>query len=227
MSKHYDRVLLVGNIETELILRKTKNGTAVTNFTLTTTESWINKSGETQKYKKWHHIVCWGHKAEEVVNNFKINDTVKVKGSLSYRHYEKDNKSLKVAEIKATDITMWDGSLNEIILIGNVGSDLSLRKTTNNTSVTNFALNTVDTWKNKNNETRLQKKWHRAVCWGKTAEHAVSTISSGSQVLLEGSISYKTYVNAEGVKNNHIAEIKASKLVKWSNSTNDSYDCGE
>jgi len=94
---------------------------------------------------------------------------------------------------------------------------LSLRKTTNNTSVTNFSLSTIEKWRDRNGEIKSHKKWHRTVCWGKTAENAVENIKSGSLVLAEGTISYRTYVNKDGIKNNHIAEMKISQLTKWAN----------
>ncbi len=217
MARNFNKVLLVGTIESEMSLRMTTNGTSVTNFTITTSNNHTNQSGELQTYKKWHHIVCWGKLAEQVVTTFQFGDVVFVEGSMSYRHYEKNNKSLKVAEIKATTVTKWDGSLNKIILVGNIGSDLSLRKTTNNTNVTNFSISTIDKWKNKTGETQTQKKWHRTVCWGKTAEIAVNNLQNGSLILAEGTISYRTHVNREGIKNNHIAEVKISQLTKWAN----------
>jgi len=220
MARNYNRVLLIGVIESEMSLRTTTNGTSVTNFTLTTSNKWTDKDGKEQNYKKWHHIVCWGKLAENVVDSFQPNDMVFLEGSISYRHYEKNDKTLKVAEIKATNITKWEGSLNKIILVGNIGSELSLRKTSNNTSVTNFSLSTVDKWKDRNEEIRFQKKWHRTVCWGKTSEVAVNTMKNGDLVLIEGSISYRTYINKEGIKNNHIAEIKTSQLTKWANAIN-------
>lgn len=217
MARNYNHVLLIGVIESEMSLRTTTNGTSVTNFTLTTSNKWIDKNQQEQNYKKWHHIVCWGRVAEHVVKFFKAGDTVVIEGSISYRHYEKNNNNLKVAEIKAMSVTKWEGSLNKITIVGNVGSELSLRKTTSDMSVTNFSLSTVDKWKDKNGSSRFQKKWHRIVCWGKTAETAVNNVENGSLVLIEGSISYRTYVNKEGVKNNHIAEVKTSQLTKWAN----------
>jgi single-strand DNA-binding protein len=217
MSRNYNKVLLVGVIESEMSLRMTTNGTSVTNFTLTTSNKWTDKDNKEQNYKKWHHIVCWGKMAEHVVSSLQTGDTVIVEGSISYRHYEKDNKKLKVAEIKATNVSKWEGSLNKIILIGNVGSDLVLRKTTNNTSVTNFSLSTIDRWKDRSGELQSDKKWHRTVCWGKPAEIAVDSVKNGALVLIEGAISYRTYVNKEGIKNNHIAEIKTTNLTKWAN----------
>lgn len=222
MARNYNKVIIIGTIESEISLRKTTNGTPVTNFTVTTTNKWIDKNDETKNYKKWHHIVCWGKIAEQVVENFHNGDEVLIEGSISYRSYEKDDRHLKVAEIKATNISRWEGSLNKIILVGNVGNELSLRKTTNNTSVTNFSLSTVERWKDKTGEIKSHKKWHRTVCWGKAAENAVDKIKSGSLVLVEGSISYRTYVNKEGIKNNHIAEVKTSQLTKWANALEDS-----
>lgn len=221
MARNYNKTILIGIIESEMSLRITTNGTSVTNFTLTTSNKWANKNGEEQVYKKWHHIVCWGKTAEQVVNSFKVGDTVVVEGSISYRHYEKHDKKLKVAEIKATNVSKWEGSLNKIILVGNVGSDLELRKTTNNTNVTNFSVSTIDKWYNKEKEIQSYKKWHRTVCWGKIAEVAVGTIRNGALILIEGSISYKTYINKDGVKNNHIAEIKTTHLTKWANPVDD------
>jgi len=217
VARNYNKVLLVGIIESEMSLRLTTNNTSVTNFTLTTSNKWTDKDGNEQNYKKWHHVVCWGKLAENVVTEFSAGDTILVEGSMSYRHYEKDDKKLKVAEIKATHVSKWEGSLNKIILVGNVGSDLELRKTTNSTSVTNFSLSTVDRWKDRNGELQSHKKWHRTVCWGKTAEIAVDSVKNGALVLVEGSISYRTYINKEGVKNNHIAEVKTSQLTKWAN----------
>lgn len=217
MSRNYNKVILVGVVESEMSLRVTTNGTSVTNFTLTTSNKWIDKDNKEQTYKKWHHIVCWGKLAEQVVTSISVNDTILVEGSISYRHYEKNDKKLKVAEIKATHVSLWEGSLNKIILVGNVGSELVLRKTTNNTSVTNFSLSTTDRWKDRNGEIKTDKKWHRTVCWGKTSEIAVNTIKNGALVLAEGAISYRTHLNKEGIKNNHIAEIKTSQIVKWAN----------
>ena len=217
MARNYNKVILVGVIESDIVLRETTNGTAVTNFTVTTVNKWTDRNSEIKNYKKWHHVVCWGRIAEYAADSFVVGDEVLIEGSISYRNYEKDDKKLKVAEIKATNISKWEGSLNKIIIVGNVGNELSLRKTTNSTSVTNFSLSTIEKWRDKTNKLKSHKKWHRTVCWGKTAENAVENIKSGALVLAEGSISYRTYVNKEGIKNNHIAEVKISQLTKWAN----------
>lgn len=105
---------------------------------------------------------------------------------------------------------------NKVILVGNVGNTPELRQTKNGTSVTNFSVSTVDRWKDKNGEIQNHKKWHRIVCWGKTAENVSKGIKQGMLVLIEGSISYRTYSNKENIKT-HITEIKATEVKKWAN----------
>jgi single-strand DNA-binding protein len=215
VARNYNKVLLIGTVNSIPVLRKTTNNTSVTNFTLITTNNWVDSNGQKQIYKKWHHIVCWGKLAENVASHISAESIVLVEGSISYRYYMKDNIRLKVAEIKATSVSNWEGSLNKIIIVGNVASDSTLRKTTNNTNVTNLTISTVDKWQDKNDEVQFNKKWHQIVCWGKTAEQVVDKVENGALVLVEGSISYKTYINKDNIKNNHIAEIKASQLTKW------------
>ena len=89
MLQNYNKVIVIGVIESEISLRKTTNGTAVTNFTVTTVNKWNDKNGETKNYKKWHHVVCWGKVAEQVVSSFKNGDEVLIEGSISYRSYKK------------------------------------------------------------------------------------------------------------------------------------------
>lgn len=221
MARNFNKVILIGRIESDLELRQTvKNGTKVTNFSLVTTERKDSKDGE-KIYKKWHHIVCWGKLADSIVANFKKGDDVYVEGSISYRSYvNKDENKLNVTEIKASNVTKWDGiggNLNKIILVGNIATDLELRQTTNNVDVTNFSLNTIDRWKDKDGVLKTHKKWHRLVAWGKTAEFAVNNITQGMLVLVEGTLSYRTYINKDNVKNNHVAEIKITNIVKWAN----------
>jgi len=105
---------------------------------------------------------------------------------------------------------------NKVILVGDVGTTPELRQTKNGTSVTNFSVSTVDQWKNRNGEIQRHKKWHRIVCWGKLAENVVRGIRQGMLILVEGSISYRTYINKENIKI-PVTEIKATEIKKWAN----------
>jgi len=107
MSRNYNKVILVGNIGATPELRHTKNNTSVTNFSISTVEFYKNKTGELQKLKKWHRIVCWGKLAENTVKSIREGQLVLIEGSLSYRNRDKDGIKTVVAEIKASEVKKW------------------------------------------------------------------------------------------------------------------------
>jgi len=51
MARNYNKVIIIGKIESEIVLRQTTNGTPVTNFTVTTTNKWTDKNGDVKDYK--------------------------------------------------------------------------------------------------------------------------------------------------------------------------------
>ena len=64
------------------------------------------------------------------------------------------------------------GSVNKVILVGNLGRDAELKYTPSGAAVSNFSIATSESWKDKNSGERKEKtEWHRIVLWGKTAEN--------------------------------------------------------
>ena len=64
MARGVNKVILIGNAGADPELRYTPGGTAVSNFSIATNESWIDSSGEKQERTEWHRIVVWGRLAE-------------------------------------------------------------------------------------------------------------------------------------------------------------------
>ncbi len=85
--------------------------------------------------------------------------------------------------------------MNKLILVGNIGGDVELRKTGNGTAVANVSLATTDGW-GDNKKTN----WHNLVIWGKTAESAAQYIAKGAKVAVEGSVEYQTWDKEDGTK---------------------------
>ncbi len=133
MSRNYNKVILVGNVGATPELRHTKNNTSVTNFSISTIDHYKNKSGELQKLKKWHRIVCWGKLAENTVRGIKEGQLVLIEGALSYRNREKDGIKIPVAEIKASEVKKWANAIHithenenvEIIEDDDIGEELT------------------------------------------------------------------------------------------------------
>lgn len=92
------------------------------------------------------------------------------------------------------------GSLNKVMLIGNLGRDPELKATPSGQSVARFSVATTETWKNQSGEKQSKTEWHNIVVWGKQAEIAEKYLRKGKQVMIEGRIQYREYTDQAGVK---------------------------
>ena len=77
------------------------------------------------------------------------------------------------------------GSVNKVILIGNLGKDPEVRYTPQGKVVANFSLATTETW-GTGEERREQTEWHNVVVWGRQAEHVGQYLAKGRRVYVEG-----------------------------------------
>ncbi|MFN7957086.1 MAG: single-stranded DNA-binding protein [Holophagaceae bacterium] len=92
------------------------------------------------------------------------------------------------------------GSLNKVLLIGNLGRDPELKSTPSGQTVARFSVATTETWKNQSGEKQSKTEWHNIVVWGKQAEIAEKYLRKGKQVMIEGRIQYREYTDQAGVK---------------------------
>ncbi len=92
------------------------------------------------------------------------------------------------------------GSLNKVILIGNLGRDPELKMTPSGQALARFSVATTETWKNPQGEKQSKTEWHNIVVWGKQAEIAEKYLRKGKQVMIEGRIQYREYTDQAGVK---------------------------
>jgi len=67
MSRGVNKVILIGNVGSDVVCKYMPNGTAVANFSVATSEEWKDKnSGEKQEKVEWHRIAIFGKLAEIV-----------------------------------------------------------------------------------------------------------------------------------------------------------------
>ena len=100
-----NKAILVGNLGRDPELRHTPNGQAVVNFTLATSESWTDKSGERQERTEWHRIVVWGRQAEMCNQYLSKGRTVYVEGRIQTREWEdKEGAKRYTTEINASNV---------------------------------------------------------------------------------------------------------------------------
>ena len=78
------------------------------------------------------------------------------------------------------------GSVNRVILVGNLGRDAEVRYGASGSAVANFSLATTENWTGRDGEKREQTEWHRVALWGKPAESLQQYLVKGKQVYIEG-----------------------------------------
>ena len=93
------------------------------------------------------------------------------------------------------------GSVNKVILVGNLGRDAELRYTPSGAAVLNFSIATTETWKDKTtNEKKESTEWHKVVLWGRVAESLNEYLVKGKQVYVEGRLQTRQWEDKEGQK---------------------------
>ena len=87
---------------------------------------------------------------------------------------------------------------NHVTLIGYVGSHLLTRKLENGSRRVAIRMATHYSTKNKSGEKDYHTIWHDVVAWDNIAEFAERNLVKGSRILVEGSITYRTYPDKQG-----------------------------
>jgi len=104
------------------------------------------------------------------------------------------------------------GSVNKVILVGNLGRDAELRYTPGGAAVATLNLATTEVWNDRNNQRQEKTEWHRIVLWGKTAESLQEYLTKGKQIYVEGRLQTRQWDDKDGNKR-YTTEIKADRVT--------------
>ena len=93
------------------------------------------------------------------------------------------------------------GSINKVILVGNVGQDPQVRTMQNGQKVVSFSLATSDRWRDRQTgEQKEQTEWHRVVIFNSNlVDVAERMLQKGTKLYLEGSLRTRKWQNQQGV----------------------------
>src|ERR1700693_5681469 len=94
------------------------------------------------------------------------------------------------------------GSVNKVILIGNLGADPEIRRTQDGRPIANLRVATSESWKDENTGERREKtEWHRVVIFSAgLAKIAEQYLKKGSKVYLEGQLQTRKWTDKENVE---------------------------
>ena len=111
MARGVNKVILVGHLGADPEVKYMPSGSAVTNLSLATTDSWKDKqSGEKQERTEWHRVAMFGRLAEIAGEYLRKGSQVYVEGRLQTRKWQdKNGQDRYTTEIMANEMQMLGG----------------------------------------------------------------------------------------------------------------------
>jgi single-strand DNA-binding protein len=94
------------------------------------------------------------------------------------------------------------GSVNKVILVGNLGKDPEIRRTQDGRPIANLSIATSETWRDKGTGERKEKtEWHRVVIFNEgLCKVAEQYLKKGAKVYIEGALQTRKWTDPQGVE---------------------------
>ena len=102
--------------------------------------------------------------------------------------------------------------VNHVVLVGNLGSDPEVRTFGDQQKMTRLSVATHEIVRKRSGERERHTEWHQVVAWAALGERAAQHLRKGQNVLVEGRLQTRVWVDARG--NKHItAEVRADRIL--------------
>ena len=101
---------------------------------------------------------------------------------------------------------------NKVQLIGNLGNNPEIKSLEGGKKMAKFCIATNESYRNANGEKVTETQWHNLVAWGRIAEIIEKYLMKGSEVAVEGKLTYRSYNDKEGQKK-YFTEIQINELL--------------
>jgi len=101
---------------------------------------------------------------------------------------------------------------NKVQLIGNLGKSPEIKTTETGKKLVRFSLATNEIYTNIKGEKVKETQWHNLIAWGKVADVAGKYLIKGSEVVIEGKLITKDYLDKQGIKK-YFTEIQVNEIL--------------
>ncbi len=101
---------------------------------------------------------------------------------------------------------------NKVQLIGNVGNAVEIKNTESGKKLARFSIATNESYRNAKGEKVTETTWHNLVAWGKVAELAEKLLLKGTEVVIEGKLTNRSYTDKDGNKK-YVSEVQVNELL--------------
>jgi len=105
------------------------------------------------------------------------------------------------------------GSLNKVMLIGNLGADPEVRNTPNGSMVANFRVACTESWKDQSGQKQERTEWVTIVAWRQQAEIAQRYLRKGSKVYVEGKLQTRQWEDKNGGGKRYATEVLCDRFM--------------
>lgn len=105
---------------------------------------------------------------------------------------------------------------NRVQLIGNLGNTPEVITLDSGKKLAKFSLATNETYKNSQGQKVTDTQWHYIVAWNKTAEIIEQYLEKGSEVIIEGKLTSRSFEDSEGHKR-YVTEVVCNELLMLGN----------
>ncbi len=105
------------------------------------------------------------------------------------------------------------GSVNKVIIVGNLGADPEVRTTQGGQSVASLSIATSESYQDRDGNRQERTEWHRVVLWGRLAELAQQYLSKGRKVYVEGRLQTRSWDDPQSGEKKYSTEVVARELV--------------
>jgi single-strand DNA-binding protein len=115
VSRSLNKAMLIGNVGSDPEIRTVGTGGKVAQFSLATSRSWNDQSGNKQEKTEWHRCVVWNNSrgtglADVVERYVKKGEKLYVEGEIEYRQWQdKDNQTRYTTEIRVRELQLLGG----------------------------------------------------------------------------------------------------------------------
>ncbi|MFD2870878.1 single-stranded DNA-binding protein [Mucilaginibacter ximonensis] len=105
---------------------------------------------------------------------------------------------------------------NSVRLVGNLGMDPEVKTFDTNKKLARLSLATSESYKNEKGERVTDTQWHNLVIWGAQAQIAGDLLKKGDEIVIEGRLNNRSYIDKDGNKK-YTSEIVVNEFLKTSN----------
>ena len=132
-----NRVILLGNLGRDPEVRYFENNKVVAQFSIATSETFVDKNGDKKTDTEWHHVEMWDAMAKTAEKYLKRGMQVYIEGKIrTYKWKDKEGNEITDKKIRATSMTMINSVNRKNDDAPNLQADLSKSGETSNTNLT-------------------------------------------------------------------------------------------